>query len=187
MSVFYYNLQILELINIPLRIITNIIQNTGGNLWRIKIRITDFDCSKEYNSAIYKYCPYIKYSSIILDNQNLDELKDVLIRCKHLEALDVIVDYNKHYYGDHDKFLDLLIKLAPDGLYKFHMNWEIFNIESLQLFFNNWKGRKTLQLYDHMSNWLFIIELYEIEGIVGYKDCEGFWDDDNYTKITWKN
>ncbi|RIA82526.1 hypothetical protein C1645_835219 [Glomus cerebriforme] len=50
------------------------------------------------------------------------------------------------------------------------MNWKIFNIESLQLFFNNWKGRKTLQLYDHMSSWLIVIEAYEIKGIVGYKN-----------------
>ncbi|CAB4395966.1 unnamed protein product [Rhizophagus irregularis] len=39
----YYELQILELVNVLLDIAIDIIQNTNGNLWKIKIRPKDFN------------------------------------------------------------------------------------------------------------------------------------------------
>jgi hypothetical protein len=84
MNVNCYNLQILELYNMPLDIATNIIKNTNGNLWKIKIRIIDYcDKSKEYNQAIHKYCPNIKYVTVYLnrDGTLLEELENIFIKC----------------------------------------------------------------------------------------------------------
>ena len=142
---------------------------------------------REYNQAIYNYCNYcpnIRYTSIFLDNQNMNDLENFLINCQHLEAIDAININNENC----DEFLDLLIKFAPFSLYKLHISSDIFNINSLNSFFNNWKGRKTLHLYDHSTSWLEFIKEYKmegIEGIVGYNYCHGFWNVKNYTEFKW--
>ncbi|RIA94117.1 hypothetical protein C1645_818498 [Glomus cerebriforme] len=184
MTRVYYNLQILELTRIPLRVAANIIKNTNGNIWKIKIRTSKFNHSKEYIQSIYKYCPNIKITSVLLNNRNLDELKNLFINCIHLEALDVIViNENGRYEDNYEKFLDLLVKFAPITLYKLHINPFFYSKQSLKLFFNNWKGRKILHLYDHSGNWSELIQ--NNEEIVGYRDCKDFWNVENYTKITW--
>jgi hypothetical protein len=40
--------------------------------------------------------------------------------------------------------------------------------------------RKTLHLYDHEINWFKLIERYKIEGVIGYENCYGSWDVENY-------
>ncbi|RIA87135.1 hypothetical protein C1645_828241 [Glomus cerebriforme] len=186
MAAIYCKLQILELTRAPLYIATNIIQNTNGNLWKVKIRSNKLNYSRKYIQTIYKYCPNIKYTSIVLNNETLDEIENFLINCKHLEALDVIVVSNNKKL---DKFLDLLIKFSSVSLYKVHINPNFFTLKSLNLFFNNWKNRKNLHLYDHDNNWRIIIGVLfsGMKGIVGYENCESFWDIDNYTGITWND
>ncbi|RIA94118.1 hypothetical protein C1645_818500 [Glomus cerebriforme] len=178
----YPKLQILELHQIPLNMATKIIQNTDGNLWKIKIRTSNFYYSREYIQSIHKYCPYVKYASVFINNQNLDELENLLINCQHLEAIDII---KMDGYFDIVKFLNLLIKFAPTILYKIHISLKIFTINSLNLLAENWKGRKTLHLYDHDSNWFEEIEKYKFEGVVGHNNCVDFWNVDNYSAIQW--
>ena len=50
----YHNLQILDLVKVSLDIAINIIQNTNGNLWKIKIRRSDYDHIKEYDQTKYR-------------------------------------------------------------------------------------------------------------------------------------
>ncbi|RIA82210.1 hypothetical protein C1645_835711 [Glomus cerebriforme] len=100
----FSKLQILELESISLNIATNIIQNTNGNLWKVKIDVYSFETSREYIQAIYKCCPNIKYVSIYLNNQNLDDdVVNFLINCQHLEAIEI---YNENFDGK--KFFNLL-------------------------------------------------------------------------------
>ncbi|RIA92247.1 hypothetical protein C1645_820931 [Glomus cerebriforme] len=148
----YSKLQILELYDISLYITTKIIQNTNGNLWKVKIEYHTFNYSREYIQTIYKYCPNIKYASVYMNNQNLDELENFLINCQHLEAIDVITN---NVNGD--KFLDMLLKFSSSS------------------------KRKTLHLYIRydLYNWKYH-ENFKIEGVVIYsKGYEDFWHVDN--------
>jgi hypothetical protein len=184
MEVGYYKLQILELICIPLHVAINIIQNTNGNLYKIKIRLSCCDQAKEYNQTIHKYCSNIKYTTIFLNRDGtLEELKNIFIKCQYLEAID-IDEYILYKYLD--KFLDLLIELAPLTLYKIHIRNESqdFNIETLKLFFNNWncKSKKTLHLYYHTIEWHEFIEKHKTKIVIEYDYySDYFW---NY-EITW--
>ncbi|PKY25385.1 hypothetical protein RhiirB3_440302 [Rhizophagus irregularis] len=157
----YYELQILELVNVLLDIAIDIIQNTNGNLWKIKIRPKDFNQVKEYNQTIHKHCPNIKYVSLFLkDDETLKELEKIFIKCQHLVAIDI----SNIPVELHDKFLDLLVKLAPHTLYKFHIgNIDSFNIKSLKLFFNDWsyRGRKPLYLY-HRERFIGVKEIIRL-------------------------
>ncbi|GBB84630.1 hypothetical protein RclHR1_01120018 [Rhizophagus clarus] len=182
----YSKLQVLELEYMSPHMAIKIIQNTGGNLWKIKIRTIKFKHSKEYIQAIYKNCPHIKYASIFLNNQTLDELEMFFTKCQHLEAIDIIVTKNEEKLKS-SKFLDLLIKFAPNNLYKVHIDYRFFSIKSLKKFFSNWKGKKILHLYDHISNWCSLIEQYDMNGVIGHIDCRGFWDDDNSINIAWND
>ncbi|PKY60402.1 hypothetical protein RhiirA4_550644 [Rhizophagus irregularis] len=53
-AAIYPKLQILELEYMSIHIAIKIIQNTGGNLWEIKIRTIKITHSREYIQAIYK-------------------------------------------------------------------------------------------------------------------------------------
>jgi hypothetical protein len=179
MYVNYYNLQILELVCISLDIAINIIQNTNGNLWKIKMRPNNFDQAKEYNQTIHKYCPNIKYVTVLTrDDESLKELENIFIKCQHLIAIDIS---NYILVELHDKLLDLLVELAPLTLYKIHIcDIDEFNKESLKLFFDNWsyRGRKTLNLYHSHSYFIKVKEIIELN----YHN-DDFWKYEN----TWSD
>jgi hypothetical protein len=170
----YYNLQILELYHMSLDIAINIIENTNGNLWKIKIRLPNCNKAKEYNQAIHKYCPNIKYVTVYLNRDGtLEELENIFIKCQHLVAIDIHEIIRKEYF---DKFLDLLVKSAPPNLYKINIDI-ISRFEEtsklLKSFFIDWscRGKKTLHLYDH-SEWNIYVD--KMEGIIV---CEYYNDD----------
>jgi hypothetical protein len=118
MNIGYYELQTLELHFISLDVPINIIKNTNGSLWKIKIRGACGGPTKEYNQAIYNYCPNIKYTTVFLNKDGtLEELTNIFIKCQHLEAIDIGLYVLEKY---RDNFLDLLIKSAPLTLYKFN-------------------------------------------------------------------
>ncbi|CAB4421481.1 unnamed protein product [Rhizophagus irregularis] len=94
----------------------DIIQNTNGSLCKIKIKLASSDRAKEYNQSIHKYCPNIKYVTVFLTREGtLEELEKIFINCQHLVAIDIDEQIMDKYY---DKFLDLLVELAPFTLYK---------------------------------------------------------------------
>jgi hypothetical protein len=90
--------------------------------------------------------------------------------------------------------LDTLIGYAPRTLYKIGINYCNFNITKLDLFFNHWKGRRTLYLYsivdrdsnDYVYNLNYInemknlIEKYTNEGVIKkFQNCN-FNDDQDF-------
>ncbi|RGB24307.1 hypothetical protein C1646_773281 [Rhizophagus diaphanus] len=180
----YYNLQILDLLRVSLDIAIDIIQNTNGSLWKIKIRLSNCDQAKEYNQSIYKYCPNIKYVTVFLLREGtLEELEKIFVKCQHLVAIDIDEIIRNEY---HDKFLDLLVELAPFTLYKIHIDFiNLFNEESLKLFFTKWKNRckKPLYLYHRINLWHKFIKICDVKAIEldYYKD--DFWNHE----IKWSN
>ncbi|CAB5210275.1 unnamed protein product [Rhizophagus irregularis] len=164
----YYNLQVLDLVEVSLDIAINIIQNTNGNLWKIKIRChADYDRIKEYDQTIHQYCPNIKYVTVFLNDETLKELEKIFIKCQHLVAIDVLENFSSSEYAN--KLLNLLVDLAPLTLYRLHIDFITnFNREYLKLFFTNWnrKGRKTLHLYhlcDYLRERLVVKNIRELE------------------------
>ncbi|GBC06005.1 hypothetical protein RclHR1_06550009 [Rhizophagus clarus] len=181
MNAGYYKLQILELQKISLELAINIIQNTNGNLWKIKIRLANCNKAKEYNQTIYKYCPNIKYVTVFLNRiETLEELENIFIKCQHLKAIDIDESILKEYC---DNFLELIIKSAPLSLYKIHLYYENqFSEKTLNLFFSSWGGenKKTLHLYSRCSNWVRFTKKYK--GVVEYDYYkDDFWNHE----ITW--
>jgi hypothetical protein len=153
----YYNLQVLELQSISLHIVINIIQNTNGTLYKIKVRrIASRDHEnnqeKEYKQSIYKYCPNIKYVTVFLNKiGTLEELEKIFIKCQHLVAIDIDEVILKEYF---DKFLDLLVNSASLTLCKIHTEKFLTLKDSeLKSFIINWscKGR---------NPYIFIIVLH---------------------------
>jgi hypothetical protein len=168
----------------------NIIKNTNGSLWKINIITGTYsELAKEYNWAIYNYCPNIKYATVFLDVDGaLEELAHIFIKCQHLEAIYIDGNILEKYC---DNFLDLLIKSAPLTLYKIQTNKKPkdFNEESLKSFFINWncRSKKTLHLHLHSyDKWHKFIEYHKIRvveyDVLYYKySYDDFWNND----ITW--
>ncbi|RIA94254.1 hypothetical protein C1645_818354 [Glomus cerebriforme] len=184
------NLQALELSYISLSMVTNIIENTSGNLWKIKLENTiEFDNPTKYMQSICKHCSNIEYVSIFVNNQNMDKLKDFLMGCQQLEGIDIHINLARNEKFLCNKFFDILVRSAPTSLYKIKINKGNFTTKSLELFFNNWKNRKSLHLYP-LIFWKDLIfdlfERYEVEGIAqGYMDHR-FWCTDSHEEIEWR-
>jgi hypothetical protein len=183
----YYNLQVLELQSISLHIVMNIIQNTNGNLYKIKVRcVLSCNQEKEYNQSIYKYCPNIRYVTVFLNKVGtLEELENIFIKCQHLVAIDIDEIILKEYF---DKFLDLLVNSASLTLYKIHTNSfaSSENSKLLKSFIINWscKGRKPLHFYNRTT---FLNKFFEDIKSEGYKvqkyhyHYDDFWNHDMIT------
>ncbi|RIA91665.1 hypothetical protein C1645_821766 [Glomus cerebriforme] len=90
--------------------------------------------------------------------------------------------------NDGEKFLNLLVRLAPINLYKVSINFNDFTTESLNLFFSNWKNRKTLHIYNEC--WSHNLKEYNYEEYnfdeVVLKWDNDFWNDD-YKRIIWRD
>jgi hypothetical protein len=178
----YCNLQVLELQFISPHVVINIIQNTNGNLYKIKVRFATCDQEKEYNQSIYKYCPNIKYVTAFLNKDGtLEELENIIIKCQQLVAIDINDGILKKYF---DKFLDLLVNSASLTLYKIHLEISPTTkcLEILKSFIINWncKGRKTLHFYNYIIFWNEFIEDIKSEG---YKIQEYEYNYDDFWNI----
>jgi hypothetical protein len=157
---------------------TKIMKNTNGNLWKIRVETRNFHDSREYVQAIYKYCPNIKYASVYLTNENLDELGNLLASCQHLEGIYVeLTRLHQRLRFDVEKFLDLLVKFAPTSLYKVYVDTfnRFKNTKSLDLFFDNWKGRKILHLYGQSFD---VLAKYQVKTY----PCKDFWKLDDHAE-----
>ncbi|CAB4385666.1 unnamed protein product [Rhizophagus irregularis] len=116
---------------------------------------------------------FTKYVTVFLTREGTLE---------ELEKIDIDEQIMNKYY---DKFLDLLVELAPFTLYKIHLGFILFNEESLKLFFTKWRNRckKTLHLYHRTNHWHKFIEICEVEAIeLNYYD-DDFWNHE----IKWSN
>jgi hypothetical protein len=65
-----------------------------------------------------------------------------------LSILVIITDIleNKH---DWDNLFDILAKLSPISLFKFKFYCITLHLDSLKLFFDNWKGHPTYVITNH--------------------------------------
>jgi hypothetical protein len=167
-------LQILKASRVPVNTLTNIIENTNGHLIEIKIEYISHDGinNKRIIQAIYQNCPNLKYLKLLFRNSNIIELENLLINCQQLEGLFVIGSTVDVF--DWDKLFETLTKSSPISLFKFKVySYLPPKLESLKLFFDNWKNRNPMLLQvSRMKNTEDLVEKYKAEGIIKkYKNC----------------
>ncbi|RGB26751.1 hypothetical protein C1646_770027 [Rhizophagus diaphanus] len=153
----------------------NLFVNTNGNL--IKIGIDDIPYNEIDNKniiqAIYQNCPNLMYLKYKIRNESILELEQLLINCQYLVGL--------YFYAiktfDWDELFKVLTISSPTSLIKFKFNKILSNkikLESLKLFFDNWKGRNPISLqldpYNVCSDLIDLIGEYKLEGIINKFD-----------------
>ncbi|GES74633.1 hypothetical protein GLOIN_2v1783316 [Rhizophagus clarus] len=166
-------LEVLKAIQVPFEVLTSLIKNTSGRLYDIEIDYTFFDTYEESINekliqAIHQNCPKLKYLKLILDNSSISELEKLLTRCQYLNGLYISMDRCVMFDWD-DKLFEILTKSSPNNLISFIFNSsKLPPLESLKLFFDNWKGRKPmlLQIISYEDVDPDLIEKYKAEGII---------------------
>ncbi|GBB91002.1 hypothetical protein RclHR1_01810005 [Rhizophagus clarus] len=180
-------LQSLKTSRVPINVLINLIENTSGYLTEIKIdRVRHDEINNEkIIRCIYQNCPMLKYLKLLFINSNFLELENLLIYCQYLKGLYIIFEdaWVNYFTINWNHLFEILTKSSPDGLFKFKFYcFCIPKLESLKLFFDNWKGKQPmlLQTTPLNSDSYDLIEKYKIDGVVKKYSCSlhNFKDDD---------
>ncbi|CAG8712472.1 20902_t:CDS:2 [Rhizophagus irregularis] len=179
-------LEILKAKHVPIKVLTNLIENTNESLNEISIDYINHDWinNKKIIQAIYKKCPTLKYLKLVIRCCNISELEKLLIKCQYLDGLYILVDNTLDGYGSEfsDKVIDwnslfeILAKSSPINLFKFKIYYQISpKSEFIKSFFDKWKGRHPMLLQfignqNTCKNYFDLIEKYKAEGII--KKCD---------------
>ncbi|GBC03278.1 hypothetical protein RclHR1_05050003 [Rhizophagus clarus] len=181
-------LQILHARNVPINVITSLIEKTNGHLNEIRIDFVGHDIinNKRLIQAIYQNCPNLNYLELLIMNSNISEFEKLLIKCKYLDGL-FIITYNINWVD----LFKILTRSSPSSLYKFKFYFSMApNSESLRFFFDNWKGRHPMLLHtvpaticdsDYID--INMINEYKTKGIIKIydEDISG----DTYEDFEW--
>ncbi|GBB93433.1 hypothetical protein RclHR1_02170014 [Rhizophagus clarus] len=194
-DVYLPHLKFLRVKKILSNCLAKLIENTKGNLIEIsiyKLSFDDFDQQKLIQ-AIAQNCPNLKYLTLMFRNNdiNIDKLEELLINCQFLSGLNIVIHKNESGFN-WNKLFKILTKSSPIGLFKFkfyfNYNNSFFQLESLGLFFDEWKGRhpmllQTDYIYNmYLKKYVDLIEIYKAKGIV--KKYENI-DRDAYEEFEW--
>ncbi|EXX52658.1 uncharacterized protein OCT59_016208 [Rhizophagus irregularis] len=177
-------LQILKAKSIPIKYLTNLIENTNGYLIEIKIDYIGHDeiNNKRIIKAIYQNCPNLQYLNLMFRKSNILELEKLLIKCQYLNGLFFIIDSDDTI--NWDKLFEILTKFSPNNLFNFKFySVNQIKLNSLKLFFDNWKVE-----YKHpmllkffrmkiVSEYVDLVERYKIEGVVKKFDHDLYGED----------
>jgi hypothetical protein len=156
----------------------SLINKTKGCLTEINLKNIDIDRDRHtpHVRSIYQNCPNLRYLKLTLFNELFDgEISDfetLLTNCKYLEGL--IVDMCRLTLSfDMNNFYKILAKSSPTSLFKFKFSLGYFRreLESLELFFDNWKGRNPMLLQadaytTEINDLLTLINKYIGKGII---------------------
>ncbi|GBC04997.1 hypothetical protein RclHR1_00060010 [Rhizophagus clarus] len=170
-DIFLINLRILKSRNFQTNILRSLIVNTNGSLTEISIDDTfnnEVD-NKSIIQAIYQNCPNLQYLKLMFRNENVLELEQLFICCKYLYGIYFLLTDVSSYL---DKLFKILTESSPTNLFRFKFKIipdELINLESLKLFFDNWKGRNSMLLQFELYGSVDLIDLieeYESIGII---------------------
>ncbi|RIA82705.1 hypothetical protein C1645_880891 [Glomus cerebriforme] len=164
LNLSFPSLQILNS-SLPIEFLQSIIENTSGSLTEIKFSgyLRNEVDSERFIQAIYQNCPKLKYLKLFIFSNNLLELENLLIKCQYLNGLYVVIN-EKNF--DWNKLFEILTKSSPINLFKFKFcNCYQLKLESLKLFFDNWKDRPPMLLQlKHLKNMKVLLEKYKVMG-----------------------
>ncbi|PKC64393.1 hypothetical protein RhiirA1_462478 [Rhizophagus irregularis] len=131
-------------------ILASLIENTKGNLIEISIIYDRSDDEGRLIQAIYQNCPNLNYLKLSLFNENISEFENLLINCRILNGLEI---YSTHEDQINWKILfEILTRSTPISLFKFKFiyfsidSYLKIDLESLSLFLDNWKDRRSMLL-----------------------------------------
>jgi hypothetical protein len=183
-------LKTLKLVQVPTKILTNLIENTKETLSEINVC---YD-SVVIIQAIYQNCPNLKYLKLTLIanfNTLISEFESLLANCQLLDGLILEIDEDINNEFKWDEFFLILAKSSPINLFKFKFNfYNTIKLNDIKLFFDNWKDRNFILLSVGYSNYCNmhlrqqlqeLIENYKAKGIVkkySIKYCSYSFDDD---------
>jgi hypothetical protein len=175
-------LQYLKARSIPIKPLESLIKNSNGYLTEVKIDdVYDRINNKSIIQAIYQKCPNLKYVKLLIFNNDILELENLLIKCQYLNRLHIIIQNGRFFDDIYDwnYLFEVLTRSSPISLFNFKFSFtEAPKLESLKLFFDNWKNRhdmilKTVQFYNYIrptypmnNEYLDLIEKYKAQGIV---------------------
>ncbi|CAG8705440.1 uncharacterized protein OCT59_016097 [Rhizophagus irregularis] len=167
------SLRILKAHKVPTNILVNFIENNKGILLEIKISDISFEVhTKKLIQAIYNNCPNLQYLELIINDDDILELENLLINCRHLDGLILnVFNINTDEMG-WDRLFEILIKRASKNLFKFKfIHRTTIKFEALKNFFENWKNRKPMllhfiEMFHLSSKHLSLIESFKKKGII---------------------
>ncbi|GBC05626.1 hypothetical protein RclHR1_06320004 [Rhizophagus clarus] len=179
--------------NIPSEYLAKLIETTKGKLCEISIISLRYDDHNKQKllQAIAQNCPSLKYLMLILENRDFVEFEKLLINCQYLDGLIIILKKKYDLEFNCNKLFEILTNSSPIGLFKFKfVFFQHFQLESLNLFFDKWKGRNpmllhTVPMYSNMNleKYFVLVEKYKAEGIV--KQYENDLCGDSYEEFEW--
>jgi hypothetical protein len=132
----YANFSKLEILKIPyqcpkLEYVIKFLENNGKNLKKLYIKQN----SKVLNLSIAYFCPKITSLFIIIDKDEIDVLKTILIKCKYLESIKVWCVY---YYLNEKEVLDTIANYSPNSFHELKVYIRNISPKYLQSFFMSW-------------------------------------------------
>ncbi|PKC09081.1 hypothetical protein RhiirA5_416121 [Rhizophagus irregularis] len=164
---------------IQAKFLANIITSTKGYLNKINI---DIDHHSDINNqriiqAIYRNCPNLKRLKLEIKNNNISELEPLLRSCKYLNKLHILKRNNA--ITNWNNCFKVLSKSSPTNLSKFKFDCRDINefqLDSLELFFDNWKVRQPMILqfnsYINLNiqykDFMRLIDKYKKKGNIKY-------------------
>ncbi|RGB43396.1 hypothetical protein C1646_680881 [Rhizophagus diaphanus] len=143
------NLKILNVNQVPPKILTNLVKNTIGQLTEISISSVD---NKMVIQVIYQNCPNLKYLHLSLANNNsltdsslfILEIEYLLINCQCLKGLIINTCFAVFRW---DQFFMILARSSPVSLFRFKFIFSgTVKLEDLKLFFDKWEDRNPMLL-----------------------------------------
>ncbi|RIA94149.1 hypothetical protein C1645_818433 [Glomus cerebriforme] len=163
-------LEILRVNKIPVRFLVSLIENTSGYLIEINInnKYHMESDNRKIIQAICQNCPKLKYLRLLVRSSNILEFENLLINCQYLRELIIIIYKLGWFNWDH--LFEILTKSSPVNLFKFKFdNSSIYypiKLESLNLFFENWKDRHPMLLQFNVKGFEDLLEKYESAGVI---------------------
>ncbi|RIA90120.1 hypothetical protein C1645_876312 [Glomus cerebriforme] len=168
------NLQSLETLNLSIHNDCMIIEKSHGNILEIKI----FRNVRNYKFFVYhekllktiaNNCPKIEKLSIDIELQNLNEMKEILLKCSHLKSIYLLICNDGKF--NCDELLEVLVNFSPTTLHEFTLSGKwIFSINALQSFFESWRNRFPIIFNQDIENVKkenkMIVKKYYDEGII---------------------
>ncbi|PKY50776.1 hypothetical protein RhiirA4_467422 [Rhizophagus irregularis] len=181
---------------VPSKILASLIENTKGNLIEISIIYDQSDDDEgRLIHAIYQNCPNLNYLKLSLFSENFSEFENLLINCQILNGLEIFCVHDNQI--NWKILFEILTRSTPISLFKFKFIYSTFNsylnidLESLNLFLDNWKDRSSmlLQIFSsgsmlnveqkqHLLKLEDLLQKYKTKGVIKNYNTNNFGSED---------
>ncbi|CAB4477673.1 unnamed protein product [Rhizophagus irregularis] len=182
----YCKLEVLNIEQNKLSVISSIIENSGGCLKKVLFSPYNIKCERfnfnedsliNFIRKIYENCPSIEYLSIAFSplKEHFIELEKLLKICKNLKSLLLVVifDNEKDTYENSlkngEELLKILIRSAPINFKEIRFCHRFkFSLEILEEFLEKWRGRHAISLFttEYLGIYKELTNKYKRDGVI---------------------